>query len=150
MKQTITKHLMIAAGLLLPLLVFSSCSDESTSSSGSSEPYANYRVFGSVTDEEGNSIKGIQVISELRSGNTEDDFYQLDTIRTNVNGQFDTLMKVFPLSVTSFTFNDIDKEENGGEFASLRQSVTIVRTKLGSGLYTGDFDMSADVKLKKK
>lgn len=96
---------------LLTILGFSSCSDDE----GIVDipcmygvPLANYQFKGSVTDAEGNPIKGI----EVKISSAE------DVVSTDSEGAFKTDFSSYADGSHSVTFTDIDGEENGGEFTS--------------------------------
>lgn len=101
---------------LLTLLGFGSCSD----GDGLIDvpdmygvPLANYQFKGSVTDAEGNPIKGI----EVKISSAE------DTILTNDKGAFDTEFTNSADGSHTITFTDVDGSENGGEFAEKEVNV---------------------------
>jgi putative lipoprotein (rSAM/lipoprotein system) len=83
------------------------------------EPVATYELKGKVTDKEtSRPIKHIQITSKI-------DEYHRDTLYTDSHGQYDYKIRDYfnnrPLHIK---FEDIDGEENGGEFAS--QEIDIV------------------------
>ncbi len=71
---------------------------------------------------------------------------------TDANGTYQLIREVFdgPESVTVI-FEDVDGEENGGEFASAEVSPEVKQTEKGDNdWYGGAFEARADVQLKKK
>ena len=71
---------------------------------------------------------------------------------TDANGTYQLIREVFdgPESV-SVIFEDVDGEENGGEFGSAEVSPEVKQTEKGDNdWYGGAFEARADVQLKKK
>ena len=61
------------------------------------------------------------------------------------------LSKVESPNDVKIVFEDIDGEENGGEYTSAEATPEVKRTKKGdNSWYGGAFEVQADVKLKKK
>lgn len=69
------------------------------------EPYILFEVHGTVMDQEGNPIQGIEV-----SAGTS------DNVKTNLNGNFTFNGRSVPMSAAKLTFTDKDGQDNGGEF----------------------------------
>ena len=140
------------ASLILGLLGFASCGEienilEAPDMYG--QPHADFKALGTVRDEDGNPIKGIQVTVRQHWSYDEPADNKLFT---DANGTYQLIREVFdgPESVT-VTFEDVDGEENGGEFASAEVSPEVVQTKKGDNdWYGGAFEAQADVQLKKK
>ena len=134
--------------LLLGLLGFTAC-DENGGTGGLvceyGTPTVDFTVKGRVTDTQGKPIKGIVVSSK--------DVYGLDAV-TGEDGHFAT--KTIPAVGIHGTllFTDIDGVENGGEFETLTVDInTLPETKVAEGdggWYGGEYEVTADVKLKEK
>ena len=140
------------ASLILGLLGFASCGEiekilEAPDMYG--QPHADFKALGTVRDEDGNPIKGIQVtVRQLWSYDEPAD----NKLFTGAEGTYQLIREVFdgPESVT-VTFEDVDGEENGGDFASAEVSPEVVQTEKGDNdWYGGAFEARADVVLKKK
>ena len=124
------------------------------------EPHADFKALGTVRDENGKPIEGIRVAIrqhrhyENTSGVIYDqnDWYENDTLYTDDKGAYQLIRSVFesPNDV-KIVFEDIDGEENGGEYTSAEATPEVKRTKKGdNSWYGGAFEVQADVKLKKK
>ena len=142
--------------LLLGILGFSACTEGENSITDEKKngiddipcmygtPTIEYRVKGKVTDTEGSPIKGIVVSSANDTG--------LGAV-TNEDGSF-TTNKVSDMSIYgTLTFTDTDGEANGGDFATTSvklENLPAVKLTDGKGWYTGEYEVTADVKLTKK
>ena len=112
-------------------------------------PYADYVVQGSVTDEAGNPIQGINVKAPYGS-DLDSQFGQI--VETDAAGKF-ALKEFSSLRGHEIIFEDVDGEANGGLFQSdtIRvQTLPKTQTEKGNGWYNGKYDVQADIKLKKK
>ena len=136
---------------LLALLGFASCGK--TTCGGIAEygtPTAGYRAMGRVADETGKPVKGIEVSRVTRGLSESKTVIGL----TDENGRFaDTDYAKASFGDIEVTFTDIDGEENGGKFQS--KTLTLddfdaTKVRDGKGWYSGDYDISADVKLTKE
>lgn len=153
MKTIIFKAIRAIFVAILGLLGFAACGDkpeERYQAYGS--PTADYKYLGSVTDEAGNPIEGINVVM---SGVINATAHSSLTLKTDKYGKFSTV----PLSATAtrietIDFVDVDGPDKGGDFQS--QTITLQdmkKTQVKEGdnaWYVGEFEYSADVKLKKK
>ncbi|MBQ8581936.1 MAG: radical SAM-associated putative lipoprotein [Alistipes sp.] len=139
--QRLTHYLM---AMLFGLLGFSACSedeeDEMLVMYGT--PTADYIVKGTVTDEVGNPIMGINIYP---SGT-------LTPAKTDAEGRFktDTLSYVGP-----YIFVDPDGDANGGRFETDTLYYNDFKcTKVGESKHDwqhmGVFELEAEVKLKKE
>lgn len=135
--------------LLLGLLGFTAC-DENGGTGGLvceyGTPTVDFSVKGRVTDTQGNPIKGI-VVSSTDTGAA------LEAV-TAADGSF-TTNKVKDFSIFGkLVFTDTDGAENGGEFETLTVDLnTLPETKVAEGdggWYGGEYEVTADVKLKEK
>ena len=148
------------AAVILGLLGFSSCDKIGWGAKMYGEPYAVFKALGTVSDENGKPIEGIRVaIRQHRHyENSSDviydqnDWYENDTLYTDRQGAYQLTRSVFerPDDV-EIVFEDIDGEENGGEFTSAEATPEITRTEKGDNQwFRGAFEVRADVKLKKQ
>lgn len=150
MKQKVTNLVEYLIGGLLALLGFSSC-DLIDPKCEYGCPNADYKVLGTVTDEAGNPLKGIQVAKEeIKEG---DEFPIRDTVYTDESGKYTFAANGFPIERTvNVTFNDIDGDTNGGEFESKTvKGAAYEQIKKGSGAwYEGEFSATVNAELRKK
>ena len=160
MKDYISHIWRQLAAVLLGLLGFSSCARIGWGLDMYGAPNADFKARGTVSDENGKPIEGIRVaIQQHRHyDNTpgviydQNDWYENDTLYTDDKGTYLLTRSVFasPDDV-KIVFEDIDGEENGGEYASAEAAPAITRTKKGdNSWYGGAFEVQADVKLRKK
>ena len=153
----------------LALLGFTGCSDINDAPDLYGTPSVDYRVLGTVTDEEGKPLEGIQVVMDnpwivsyldeggkeiLPKVDTTNMKILPDTVYTDKKGQFSGL-KTMAGSLNKLTveFRDIDGEANGGEFKSERftkDKFDKKQLKKGDGWYDGEFEYSKNVKLERK
>lgn len=141
---------------ILGLLGFSACGgddDDGPSSTPSAygTPTANYIYRGTVTDEEGNPIEGIDVkLNGVVMGSLNASL----VIKTDKNGVFRTgWLNTSQTRVETIDFVDRDGEANGGDFESQTLEVKDLDSKKvteGSGWYQGEFEVQANVQLEKK
>ena len=147
----LTKMLCVA---VLGVLGFSACSDDPESASVAyGSPNAKYKYVGTVTDEQGNPIEGINVVM---SGDyvSSTPFASL-TLKTDKDGKFSTVtLTSVNTRINTLDFVDVDGEANGGEFESQTitpKDMTKTQIKEGDGgWYMGEFELSANIKLKKQ
>ena len=138
---------------ILGLLGFSACGDDDPAETPSAygTPTANYIYRGTVTDEEGNPIEGIDVVFH---GIVEGSMNARLVIKTDKNGVFRTgWLNTSQTRVETIDFVDRDGEANGGDFESLTLEVKDLESKKiseGSGWYQGEFEVQANVQLEKK
>jgi len=155
--NTIWKQL---AAAVLGLLGFASCDRIGFGLAMYGEPHADFRALGTVSDEAGHPLEGIRVAirQHLHFANTanvvydQNDWYVDDTLYTDDKGAYLLTRNIFssPNDVT-VVFEDIDGEENGGEFASFQAEPEVKRIKKGdNSWYGGAFEVKADAILKKK
>ncbi len=146
--RTKTCYLILsAAASLLALVCFSSCSAVNSEPDQSGMSNASYRVNGTVTDEEGNPIKGIQVACTfIAEGSVSSE----DKLYTDKEGRFEKSYSIPPCREILFTFNDIDGDSNGGSFNPLTVDAIIVQTEYAKGRFAGSFIASYDARLSRK
>ena len=97
-------------------------------------PHMNFSLKARVIDEEGNPIAGIEVQTkghDFYSGNFSD-----------AKGNIDVTNNMFPNPNLEIVFTDVDGEENGGEFETLKLNISdkVEKVKEGDGhWYQGDY-----------
>ena len=114
-------------------------------------PHADYIIKGRVMDESGTPVQGIKTslrkVDKVRS-------YGIDSVQTNVSGNYQLKHTGWQNQYYKVIVEDIDGEANGGEFLSDTLDIDYdkaVKTKDGDGKwYHGIYEISQDVKLKKK
>lgn len=151
MKKRIVSVKTLLSGALV-LLGFSACSKDTVDGGGETpveygSPYANYRVMGEVSDEEGNPLEGIRVIVQKHP-------LMADTVYTDAEGVFQTdKIKSGLLYAHDVAFDDVDGEAGGGEFESAQIPIEDFESKKieeGEGWYNGEYELSTKVQMKKK
>ena len=147
---------------ILALLGFAGCNGEAPCLYGT--PSVDYRVLGTVTDEQGKPLKDIQVIvNNPNSWSYYDDNASReslppqitpDTLYTDKKGNFTSRKaKAFDASNIVVEFKDIDGEVNGGDFLEKRltkDKFNEKKIKKGNGFYEGEYEYSQTVQLQRK
>ena len=118
-------------------------------------PHADYILKGTVTDEAGTPIQGIKTsLKDVYQTEKETQFFGIDSIQTNESGNYQLKYDGLPDGRTKLVIEDIDGEANGGEFMSDTLDIDYNKAvKISEGdnhWYTGKFEVTTDVKLKKK
>jgi putative lipoprotein (rSAM/lipoprotein system) len=117
-------------------------------------PHADYIVKGVVTDEAGTPIEGIKTsLKQVWMG--QDGVYVdgIDSVQTDDTGHYQLQYEGMRNSAMKLIVEDTDGEANGGDFQSDTLDVEFdkaIQTKKGEGWYNGVFEISKDVKMKKK
>ena len=150
MKNAVKQIWKYLATGILGLLGFASCGKNLVDTLVMyGQPYADFKALGTVSDEHGTPIKGIRVSVRLKYSPWSQDMET--TLYTDDKGDYQFITEVFDVPPVTITFDDVDGEENGGEFASAEASPTVVRIKDGDKMwYEGSFEIRADARLKKK
>lgn len=134
--------------LLLSLLGFTACKEEMRCEYGT--PSVDYSVKGRVTDSNGNPIKGIVVSS---TGVTDSATGKGLEAVTAEDGSFVT-NQVHEFGIFGkLLFTDADGAENGGEFATKTVDLNALpksQVTEGDSWYSGQYEVTADVELRKK
>lgn len=135
---------------ILVLLGFSACGEGKEPMEEYGTPSVSYQIKGTVTDKDNAPIKGIKVvISDERKYDTDD-----ITVYTDADGKFTGPHTYsFSLYGQTVTFEDVDGEDNGGLFKSATLGIddmTARKVKEGGHWYSGDYEVTADVKLEKE
>ena len=148
----------------LALLGFAGCSNINDAPDLYGTPSVDYKVIGTVTNEQGKPLKDIQVIVKNPNGwsyyddNTSRESLPPqvipDTLYTDKDGKF-TSNNVHAISVSKFTveIQDIDGEANGGEFLQkqlTKNDFNEKRIKKGKGFNKGEYEYSQTVQLQPK
>ncbi len=148
MKNLINKLIRLLCVWVIGMLGFSSCEEHSDEYG---TPITNFRYWGTVTDEAGNPIEGINVIMSgniLGMPNVKLKTESYDGEKSNFStGIFSTA----DTHIETIDFVDVDGEENGGDF----QSVTITPQDMVQESQFDDMpatrlEYKATIKLKKK
>ena len=135
---------------ILVLLGFSSCGEGKEPMPEYGTPSVSYRIKGTVTDKDNAPIKGIKVVISVEPEIESDDI----TVYTDADGKFTGPHTYsFSLYGQTVTFEDVDGEDNGGRFKSATLGIddmTATKVKEGGHWYSGDYEVTADVKLEKE
>ena len=140
---------------VIALLGFAGCSDDPGSMADMyGVPTADYKYMGKVTDENGNPIKGINVVFQKHSyGDVAPEVFRIETDK---NGRYSTDYLKHSLSsedIYQVLYTDVDGEENGGHFEDkIIETHKRDKHKTGEGnsWYKGKFILSTEVKLEAK
>ena len=153
----------------LALLGFAGCSNIKDAPDLYGTPSVDYKVIGTVTDEQGKPLKDIQVVlvdpyayhyfddngQPYLNGrdSISGDIYP-DTTYTDKNGKFAShKVKSGSSQKLVMKFQDIDGEANGGEFLQkqlTKNDFNEKRIKKGKGFYKGEYEYSKTVQMKRK
>ena len=160
--NSIWKHL---AAAILGLLGFASCGKEEAIEQQQflamyGQPHAYFKAIGSVKDEKGKPIEGIRVSITRHNyyPNTtgvtweHNNQYGYDLTYTDSKGAYQLIESIFkcPDNVV-IVFEDVDGEDHGGYFESVRTTPSIKQLEKGDGMwYGGAFKVESNVKMKKK
>ena len=166
-KKWKVEHLLSGIMALLGFAACSSNDEEPEIPSLYGVPSVTYRVIGSVTDEEGKPLENIQVILNDECANfyfdEENNVFGIDsttwkaipdTVYTDKNGGFSThYVSSEIMQAIKIKFQDIDGEENGGEFETKELTQSDFEKKQlenGDGWFQGEYELSKKITLKKK
>lgn len=137
----------MAPYILLACLCLWSCSAGSLMpDEGDGPETASYKVTGTVADEDGKPLKGIQVVSVFEY----DESSFTDSMFSDKDGKFEKSYTCSPCKSVEFTFNDIDGESNGGSFATLTVKADVKRIENAKGSFAGSYLVSYDARLSHK
>ena len=140
---------------VIALLGFAGCSDDPSSMADMyGVPTADYKYMGKVTDENGNPIKGINVVFQKHSyGDVAPEVFRIETDK---NGRYSTDYLKHSLSsegIYQALYTDVDGEENGGHFEDKIIEIHKMdkqKTGEGNSWYKGKFELTTEVKLEAK
>ena len=118
-------------------------------------PYADYIIKGSVTNEAGEPVRGIKTsLKSVFDNENEHYVLGLDSVQTDEAGSYQLKYVGMKDRSLKVIVEDIDGEANGGEFLSDTLDIDYnkaIQTKKGDDhWYTGVYEISQDIKLKKK
>ena len=118
-------------------------------------PHADYILKGVVTDEAGTPVKGIKTsLKTVFEDDNKPYAIGLDSVQSDVSGNYQLEYTGMENRTLKVIVEDIDGEENGGEFQSDTLDVDFdkaVQSKKGDGgWYAGAYEIRKDIKLKKK
>ena len=146
-------------GLLASLLAFLGYGCSSEEPNGRDDdmlmygmPTTEYQVKGSVTDEKGKAIPGIQV--KCQDTFYEPNIFNRDSVKTDANGKYNLTFDIVEATLkhTRLVVQDVDGAENG-EFENDTINLNGAEAKKikdGEGWFNGAYEVNVDVKLKKK
>lgn len=103
-------------------------------------PYATFEIKGKVVDSEGNPLEGIEVYGE--------DIYEhmRQKAVTAEDGSFLLVQPDwFPAGEADICFEDVDGEENGGDFGKKTETVKLTQTEDGEGHWNDGVYSSEDL-----
>ena len=150
MKTLIIQLIKIALGFLGVAMV-----DSCVAKAEYGCPHADFEAKGVVTDEEGKGIQGIRVVISAEYPNPV--FEPItDTLWTNHNGEYVTGESYIDddfayKDSVKLEFEDVDGQENGGEFQKVSIEVPVFKVKDGDGnWYNGAYEAGANVTMIKK
>lgn len=117
-------------------------------------PHADYTIKGLVTNETGTPVEGVKT-SLKRVYRAPDAVYVdgVDSVQTDAEGRYKIQFQGWDDSTMKLIVEDIDGEANGGDFQNDTLDVDFnkaVQTKKGGGWYNGTFEITQNIKLKKK
>ena len=103
-------------------------------------PYATFEIKGKVVDSDGNPLEGIEVYGE--------DIYEhmRQKAVTAEDGSFHLVQpNWFPAVEADICFEDVDGEENGGDFGKKTETVKLTQTEDGEGHWNDGVYSSEDL-----
>lgn len=152
MKDLLIKLFKITLGLLGVVMV-----DSCVAKAEYGCPHADFEAKGVVTDEDGKGIQGIRVVISAEYPNPIYSGEQLaDTLWTDHKGEYITGDSYIDdefayMNSVKLEFEDVDGQENGGEFQKVSIEVPVFKVKEGDGhWYNGAYEAGADVTMLKK
>lgn len=121
-------------------------------------PYYILNVNGTVTDENGTPIEGLEVAAgKFYESDSDGKRYvylnSRESVLTGKDGKFEIKESYSAAAEESCAIivKDVDGEENGGKFAADTVEVKLVKTKDGDhGWYEGDLSNAGPVEIKLK
>ena len=118
MKNLINKLIRLLCVSVIGLLGFSSCEEHSDEYG---TPITNFLYWGTVTDEAGNPIEGINVIMSGNILGMPNVKLKTESYMSNENTSlfYTGVFRTDDTRITTIVFVDVDGEENGGDFQSL-------------------------------
>ena len=148
MKVRINRWYQAVLTVLLSMLGFESCSTDDPGTEEYGTPFVNYIIKGTVTDEAGKPIPGIQITAPAPL------YSSLGFNRTlsDASGNFE-LGEFSLFGDGIITADDIDGADNGGEFKSDTLQITKLASQKiedGKGWCAGKYKVDAKFKLQKK
>lgn len=141
---------------IVALLGFAACDDDKLETIdypvAYGTPTADYKYMGRVTDEDGNPIKGINIVFQGNGNSINKELYR--TV-TDENGRYSTDYIHWGAGekIYQATYTDVDGAENGGHFEDKTHLIIDMERKQtgeSDGWYQGKFELTTEVKLKAK
>ncbi|NMB36594.1 MAG: hypothetical protein GX993_00955 [Bacteroidales bacterium] len=149
-KLTFRKSNLIAKifALIFPSIILTGCP------AMYGAPHASYSASGSVTDEAGKRLKGIQVSvggHYYTDSLGQEQIHFSDSTLTNLQGEYHIDLTYDHLMEMIVVAEDIDGEKGGGEYQSDTLVIKDFKYKGGSTWYLGRADVKGvNFRLKKK
>lgn len=129
----------------MALLGFSACGSNGENSLEYGMPHADYEIKGRVTDEAGNELAGMRVITKALLGEVPDNPYLRDTVATNAAGRF-VLEKKYETSEGRYR---VVCEDPAGVYRADSTDMQM-KPKGGKGWYQGSDSKEVNFELKKR
>ena len=141
--------------VLLSMLGFgcSSCDDDFVAEYGT--PHADYTLKGLVTDEAGTPVRNIKTSAKILDKTGAGTYIgEIGTVQTDESGRYVLEYDGMARADLKIVVEDIDGEANGGDFLNDTIDVDFHKSlKVAEGdnhWYSGKYELTTDVKLKKK
>ena len=155
MKVRLNRWYNAVLTVLLSMLGFGCSSSDDDMVVEYGTPHADYTLKGVVTDEAGTPVRNIKTSAKIL-GKTEAGAYtgERGTVQTDETGRYELEYDGMARTDLKIVVEDIDGDANGGEFLNDTLDVDFHKAvKVGEGdnhWYGGKFEVTTDVKLKKK
>lgn len=129
----------------MALLGFSACGSNGENPVEYGQPHADYEIKGSVTDEAGNELADMRIITKTLLGEVPDNPYLRDTVTTNAAGAFLLEKK----NETSEGRYRVVCEDPAGVYKADSTDIQM-KPKGGKGWYQGSDSKEVEFQLKKR
>lgn len=158
MKVRLNRWYNAVLTVLLSMLGFGCSSSDDDVVVEYGTPHSDYILKGLVTDEAGTPVKNIKmsakILSKTEAGAYMIEIGNLGTAQTDESGRYVLEYAGMARTDLKIVVEDIDGDANGGEFLNDTLDVDFRKAvKVGEGdnhWYGGKFEVTTDVKLKKK
>lgn len=158
MKVRLNRWYNAVLTVLLSMLGFGCSSSDDDVVVEYGTPHSDYILKGLVTDEAGTPVKNIKMSAKMLN-KTEAGAYMIEignvgTVHTDESGRYVLEYAGMARADLKIVVEDIDGDANGGEFVNDTLDVDFHKAvKVGEGdnhWYGGKYELTTDVKLKKK
>ena len=155
MKVRLNRWYNAVLTVLLSMLGFGCSSSDDDIVVEYGAPYADYTLKGLVTDEAGTPVKNIRTSAKILDKTEAGEYaVEVGTVQTDEAGRYALVYGGMPRADLKIVVEDIDDDANGGAFLNDTLDVDFSKAvKDGEGdnhWYCGKFEVTTDVKLKKK